>query len=107
MSATEEQLSLVAGAGVDHASYVLVLYSIAFIMYLFVNLLIHLYVTAPQSSIKLPQQDEETNGDDNYRAHLARDARRAKDAEEFELEGLISDAESVGTPAKQSETVEQ
>ena len=34
MAATEEQLAFVDGAGVDHISYILLLYSMAFLMYL-------------------------------------------------------------------------
>lgn len=34
MSATEEQLLLIDGAGIDHVSYILILYSMAFLMYL-------------------------------------------------------------------------
>ena len=45
MGATEEQMSLLAGAGVTHVSYILILYSFAFILYLFVNVLLHLYAT--------------------------------------------------------------
>lgn len=33
MGATEEQMALLAGAHVTHVSYVLILYSIAFLMY--------------------------------------------------------------------------
>ena len=34
MSATEEQLEMIAGAGIDHVSYLLILYSLAFVLYL-------------------------------------------------------------------------
>ena len=34
MAATEEQLEFVSNAGVDHISYILLLYSMAFLMYL-------------------------------------------------------------------------
>jgi hypothetical protein len=34
MSATEEQLALISSVGIDHVSYLLVLYSLAFLLYL-------------------------------------------------------------------------
>jgi hypothetical protein len=34
MSASEEQLALIDSVGIDHVSYILVLYSLAFILYL-------------------------------------------------------------------------
>ena len=34
MGATEEQMQLLDSSGVDHVSYVLMLYSIAFLLYL-------------------------------------------------------------------------
>jgi hypothetical protein len=34
MGATEEQMELVSGAGVTHVSYILILYSVAFLFYL-------------------------------------------------------------------------
>jgi hypothetical protein len=34
MSANEEQLALIDSAGIDHVSYLLVLYSLAFLLYL-------------------------------------------------------------------------
>lgn len=43
MSATEEQMQLISDAGVTHVSYVLVFYSVAFLLYFVVNVLLHLY----------------------------------------------------------------
>lgn len=34
MGATEEQMQLLHDAGIDHVSYVLILYSVAFLLYL-------------------------------------------------------------------------
>jgi hypothetical protein len=43
MGATEEQMRLLSDAGVTHVSYILLLYSLSFLLYLFVNILLHLY----------------------------------------------------------------
>ena len=43
MGATEEQMDLVADSGLDHVSYLLILYSLAFLTFLFVNMLINVY----------------------------------------------------------------
>lgn len=43
MGATEEQLKFLSDSHVTHVSYILILYSIAFLLFLFVNILLHLY----------------------------------------------------------------
>ncbi|KPI42466.1 Protein YTP1 [Cyphellophora attinorum] len=55
MGATEEQMALLAANNVTHVSYILILYSIAFLLYLFVNILLHIYATATWP-------DDESNG---------------------------------------------
>jgi len=85
MCATEEQLALVDSIGIDHVSYTLILYSLAFLLYLFTQLLIHIYQINQAEQIEYKKANgvasEEANG-------------RVRDVEEFELEGLISDGES-------------
>ncbi|KAI9810557.1 MAG: hypothetical protein M1826_003513 [Phylliscum demangeonii] len=51
MGATEEQMKLVSDAGVTHVSYILMLYSVAFIMFLFVHILIHLSTSTGRSAV--------------------------------------------------------
>jgi hypothetical protein len=90
MGATEEQMHLLDGAGVDHVSYVFILYSIAFLVYLFVNMLLHLYgINAMPVATKHEPERPRANG------HLpdAREAQRIRDEEEFELHDLASDDE--------------
>ncbi len=101
MGATEEQMALLAAAHVSHVSYILILYSISFLLFLFVSMLLHLYATytwpidVPKS--KLTASREVANG------HVPGQSvdRRVRDAEEFELEGLMSEDEEGenGTPA--------
>ncbi|KAK5995942.1 Protein YTP1 [Cladobotryum mycophilum] len=43
MGATEEQMHLVDSSAMDVISYILILYSLAFLVFLFTNMLIHLY----------------------------------------------------------------
>lgn len=136
MGATEEQMRFLSDADVTHVSYILILYSIAFLLYLFVNILLHIYATHtwaddesngvrgthtrsrsvafPGSSssgseghsrkpsrlngtignggIALPLGAE--NGSARLPRHRATDSQQVRDAEEFELEGLISDGEA-------------
>lgn len=105
MGATEEQMALLASSHVTHVSYVLLLYSLAFLLFLFVSMLLRLYANAawplspsPSSllaseGVLAPKKDDGENGivvgNGNGIGHLG----RVKDAEEFELEGLMSDAE--------------
>ncbi|KAF8631965.1 hypothetical protein AX15_002101 [Amanita polypyramis BW_CC] len=50
MSATDEELENVHNRGMDHVTYVLIMYSIAFIFYFFINFLINLYQTSGQNT---------------------------------------------------------
>ena len=84
MGATEEQLDLLSDLHVTHVSYILILYSVAFLLFLFVIVLLHIYAqhawpAKAKNNIVLPPTPT-TNG------HI-------RDVEEFELEGLITDDE--------------
>jgi hypothetical protein len=75
---------LVANSPMDHVSYILILYSFAFLVFLFVHMLIALYErTLKKDGLAL-------NGTPVAGGH---ETRQLRDAEEFELEGLISDDE--------------
>lgn len=94
MGATEEQMAMLSAAHVSHVSYILILYSVAFLLYLFVAMLLNLY--ASHSWPLTPAQFkhvELTNGAPTANGHLE---RRMRDAEEFELEGLMSNDEDGG-----------
>ncbi|PWY85713.1 hypothetical protein BO94DRAFT_535852 [Aspergillus sclerotioniger CBS 115572] len=109
MGATEEQMQLLSDAGITHVSYVLILYSIAFILFLFVNVLLHIYaVHAWPESTQAPSHSRSSStadtgeGSSHYRqaangrlvnghARSASEIQHVHDAEEFELQGLISD----------------
>ena len=114
MGATEEHIQLLASLGVTHVSYILLLFSAAFLLFLFVHVLVHVYA---QAMLPLDQDDN----DDDERSELSdlslglnkrsdareggiklpptpvvsqrrrRDLERARQAEEFELEGLIGE----------------
>ncbi|RAH83891.1 hypothetical protein BO86DRAFT_334184 [Aspergillus japonicus CBS 114.51] len=116
MGATEEQMQLLSDAGITHVSYVLILYSIAFILFLFVNVLLHIYAAhAWPESTKPPSRSRSSSfADDagesapgykpnqpngrflNGHARSASENQHVHDAEEFELQGLISDEEDNG-----------
>ncbi|MCJ1392360.1 hypothetical protein MMC18_005227 [Xylographa bjoerkii] len=109
MGATEEQMALLAEREMSHVSYILVLYSIAFLLFLFVCMLLNMYANFawPLDDSKIPvalkKIDSENgvvgNGTASGLQLQARDRdRRIKDAEEFELEGLMSDDEGEPGP---------
>ncbi|KAF8733459.1 hypothetical protein AX14_003822 [Amanita brunnescens Koide BX004] len=50
MSATDEELENVHNHGMDHVTYTLIMYSISFTLYFFINLLIHLYQTSGRNA---------------------------------------------------------
>ncbi|KAI9924403.1 hypothetical protein ASPWEDRAFT_102491 [Aspergillus wentii DTO 134E9] len=114
MGATEEQMQLLHDAGITHVSYVLILYSIAFILFLFVNVLLHIYaVHAWPESAKVQPNSHSSNNDAgesgqgpsrfmNGHARSASENRQIHDAEAFELQGLISDEEEEGPSSGQN-----
>lgn len=89
MSATEEQMAMLASAHVSHVSYVLILYSLSFLLFFLVAQLLHLYcasafpITQSKATDGITAEGRDTGYADS----------RARDAEEFELEGLISEDE--------------
>lgn len=96
MGATEEQMKILDGSGVDHVSYVLILYSIAFLLYLFVNMLLYLYgVYAMPAQIK-PDPEQASGHVRGMNGSASAQNQRLRDAEEFELHGLGSDSEEEG-----------
>ncbi|KAL7663344.1 Protein YTP1-like C-terminal domain-containing protein [[Candida] zeylanoides] len=74
MGANEEQLELVAALGADHSSYIMVVTAAAFVVYLWMSLLVALY-------LRLVGYDE-----DGPAGHAPADAYRA--AHEFEMSDL-------------------
>jgi hypothetical protein len=122
MGATEEQMQLLHDAHVTHVSYVLILFSVAFLMFLCkslhsfsyhlanicidANMLVHLYaVSAWGQSPKSDVEAHRTNGLANGHAngHIRAD-RTVRDAEEFELAGLDSDDDDENEPLHNKET---
>lgn len=115
MGATEEQMQLLENAGVMHVSYILILFSIAFILFLckfyslsfipgtcltgsVTNVLLHIYaVHAWPESAQVQDTDPEQDGRPkpgmNGHVRTPSEARHIHDAEAFELQGLISDEE--------------
>ena len=92
MGATEEQMALLATAHVTHVSYILLLYSISFLLFLFVSMLLHLY-----ASYAWPLEARSknlANGGLNGHVHAGQVDRRVRDAEEFELDGLMCEDEA-------------
>ncbi|GFF21976.1 protein YTP1 [Aspergillus udagawae] len=111
MGATEEQMQLLHNAGITHVSYVLILYSIAFILFLFVNILLHIYaVHAWPNSAKPSAHSRSSSTTDpvqdsafiNGHARSASESQQVHDAEAFELQGLISDEEDEDMPGNRS-----
>jgi len=90
LGATEEQMALVAQTGIDHVAYILILYSLAFLIFLFVCMLLSVY-------------DQSANADAGAATGLGTlgpEQRQLRDAEEFELEGLMTDDEDDENAAK-------
>lgn len=89
MGATEEQMQIISDAGITHVSYVLGLYSCAFLLFLFTNVLIHLYAVNSVSSEPKNAREHTPVG------HREKAIRQIRDAEEFELEDLMDEYDDV------------
>jgi hypothetical protein len=117
MGATEQQMDMLSRHHVTHVSYILILYSISFLLYLFVNVLLHIYAvhTWPEEdtdrrtsraantmgrhpSTSGLNGSAHANGRLSMPKHKPTDSQQVRDAEEFELEGLISDVDEVESP---------
>ena len=86
-----------SASGITHVSYILVLYSFAFLLFLLVNVLLHIY--AVNAGPTPPPKDIEGV---RVARHRPSDSRQIHDAEEFELDGLISDEEGEGARERES-----
>ncbi|MCJ1353541.1 MAG: hypothetical protein MMC33_003527 [Icmadophila ericetorum] len=102
MGATEEQLALLSSKNVTHVSYILLLYSIAFLLFLFVSMLLQLYANhvwpLEPRGVSLAHTNgvsKKIVGQENG-IILNGHAGFVRDAEEFELEGLMTDDEAEG-----------
>jgi hypothetical protein len=87
MGATEEQMELVSNSGMDHVAYILILFSLAALLFLFTLVLIHVYErnaspALPPKELAIGRLGPRLNGN-----------MPVRDAQEFELEGLMSDDE--------------
>lgn len=91
-------MNLLTNAGVSHVSYILLLYSISFLLFLFVCMLLHLYASYAWPLDPVRPKAMANGGLNGHVGHV----ERVRDAEEFELEGLMSDDEvaedGVATP---------
>lgn len=90
MGATEEQMQMVAGSDMDHVAYILILFSLAFLVFLFAGMLINLY-----DRLSDPSPGDKGASANGYTGlnGAPMEEGRAREAEEFELEGLSSDDE--------------
>ena len=103
MGANEEQIQLLVSAGIDHVSYTLILFSLAFVIYfcsflflamlrLVILYLIWLYTTSGfNAGSEVPKFEQSMP---NGRARMtSAEQRRVRDVEEFELGGLLDEDE--------------
>ena len=99
MGATEEQMALLSNAHVSHVSYILILFSVAFLMFLFVSMLLQLYANFAWPLDASKASTGAMNGRiPNGHVPGQTADRSVRDAEEFELEGLMSDEDGDQTP---------
>lgn len=90
---------LVAGSGIDHVAYILILYSLAFLMFLFVNMLVSLYDRTANAELLAAKNKQRQSADAAEAAAIRLNGnaraenRQVHDAEEFELGELMSEDE--------------
>ena len=115
MGATEEQMALLSALEVTHVSYVLILFSITFLLFLYVSVLLHIYaqhawpiekskpIALPSASIPPSPAPPRQNGSAS-RGLTARERQSVQDAEEFELTGLIDGEDDIRTDGNEEES---
>ena len=115
MGANEEQIQLLVSAGIDHVSYTLILFSVAFVLYfctfpLYVILrvvvlyLIRLYLSTGRNASSWILKSEQSTPMGRARM-TSMEQRRIRDVEEFELGGLLDEEEN-GSPTRESSSLE-
>lgn len=93
MGATEEQMLLINASGIDHIAYVLILYSLAFLLFLFTNVLISMYDRSVNQTSLAKGMNGLAHGGNARAVGSTADERQLRDAEEFELDDMMSDEE--------------
>lgn len=84
-------MAMVDKSDLDHVSFILILFSVAFIFFLFTNMLVHLYDRLSSSGLNTKDY---ANGHGRLNGSLTEEVQ-VGDAEEFELNGLMSDDDEV------------
>jgi hypothetical protein len=79
MGANAEQMALIDASSIDHVSYILVLLSVACIVFLFANVVIYIYDHLANAT----EQNDNENSGNNSQGHV--------EEGEYELRGLISE----------------
>lgn len=96
MGATEEQMELVSNSSMDHVAYILILFSLAALLFLFTLMLVQVYDSNASPALAQKEGDAERLGP-RLNGNIP-----VRDAQEFELEGLMSDDED-GSPTKHTQ----
>ena len=115
MGANEEQIQLLVSAGIDHVSYTLILFSVAFVLYfctfplyailrVVVLYLIRLYLSTGRNASSWILKSEQSTPMGRARM-TSMEQRRIRDVEEFELGGLLDEEEN-GSPTRESSSLE-
>ena len=86
-------MSLVESSSMDHVAYILILFSLAFLVFLFANICIYIWDrnTSAQDPTK-PYVNGRATEPHGANGRVPED-QHIRDAEEFELDGLVSDEE--------------
>lgn len=115
MGANEEQIQLLVSAGIDHVSYTLILFSVAFVLYFctfpqyailrtVILYLIRLYLSSGRNAGPWILKSEQSTPMGRARM-TSMEQRRIRDVEEFELGGLLDEEEN-GSPTRESSSLE-
>lgn len=100
MGLNEEQMELVDRSDMDHDAYIMILFSLAFMIFMFVNMLINVYDCAGNPAVSSEEPSEGRLGTLLHGTPLIRDAQ------EFELAGLMSDDEDAPRKSRGRESMD-
>lgn len=84
---------LIDASGIDHVAYVLIIYSLAFLLFLFTNVLVGVYDRSVNQTGFTKGAKGHAQGGNGRAVGSTTDERQLRDAEEFELDDMMSDEE--------------
>lgn len=100
MSATDEELRYADGLGIDHVTYAMFVFSLSFLLFLYITFLIHLYSNSGRNRTDAEAKETDDNG-------VKENGYQAIRIDDENLDHAIGEAESYELEEADTETVDR